>query len=325
MIRVYIAGGAGATRLANGITHRDISLTLGIMPESWQVRAEMEWPDAHTVVPPPGWKWSATCFSIVNSDGLANDPQRRLVRYGGQLHTPAAPDPDQLAALTAPMFTRLRPIPNYRAAMRVAVKIPQLRQDLPLLKTVADFTQRHLPRLWSQIDPLDPLLDLGGVASPIEQRAAAARLTATIRSRHYLMPMRAHAQRMNATTLAAFAAQATTLTPDGRVLPVPLREAVDVRHTPRSGWVVLRCFACPADAEQLRAAAGFAVGWLRHAIDGADPAAVATLVARWSPGLPRQLPYHHGLEMGWRQTNFLHNSRQVVAARLAQLPRRAHR
>lgn len=308
-----------ATRLAaTTITYRDISLTLGVMPDSWQVRAEMEWPDAHTVVLPAGWRWSATCFSIVNSDGLANDPQRRLVRYGGQLHTPAAPGCDQLAELVAPMFTRLGPIPNYRAAMRVAVKVPQLREDLPLLKRISDFTVEHLPRLWSQIDPLDPLLDLGGLATPVERRAAAARLTAAIRSRHYLMPMRAHAQRMAATTMAAFTAQATTVTPDGRVLPVPLREAVDVRHTPRAGWVVLRCFAAPADAAQLRAAAGFAVGWLRHALDEADPTQLSRLVASWSPGLPRQLPYHHGLEMGWRHTNFLHNSRQVVAARLAQ-------
>jgi len=301
------------------------------MSEPWEVRAEMEWPDAHTVVLPPGWKWSPTCFCVVNSDGIANDPQRRLVRYGGQVNTPAARSIDDLATMTDPLFVRLAPRPNYRAAMRVAVRVPSLRDDLPLLKRICDFTHRNLPRLWPQIDPLDPLLDLGEQASELERRGAAARLTLTIRARHYFVPLRVHAQRMAAPSMAAFTAPPAVAASNGRMLPVPLREALDVRHSARADWVVLRCFASPADAGQLRAAAGFALGWVRAAAEctgntaeGADPGWLAALAARWAPGLARQMPYHHGLEMGWRHTNFLHNARQVVAARLEQASSAGH-
>lgn len=285
------------------------------MGERWHVRAEMEWPDAHTTaVLAPGWRWSNTCFAVVNSDGTAADPQRRLVHHGGQIHTPVARDPDDLAQMADPLFASLRPVPNYRAAMRIAVRVPALRHDLALLKKVCDYTHRRIAPLWPRIDPLDALLDLGPKATPQEHRGAAARLTATIRARHYLVPVSVHTHRMNAYTVAAFTQPPTQPTASGRELTVALREAVDLRLVGQVGWVTFRCFASARDAAALRAAASLAVGWLEAACAGHDPAA---LLDRWQPQLPRQLPYRHDLERGWAETNFAHHTRAQVAAALA--------
>lgn len=281
------------------------------MGYSWQVRAELEWPDAATVVPPPGWRWSDTCFWVVNSDGVANDPQRRLVKRGGQLHTPVTRSPDDLAAQCAPLFVRLSPVPNYRSSMRVGVRVPDLQDDLDGLKRLAEFTRTHLPRLWLRVDPLEALLDVGDTAGPAVHKGAHARLSATIRARHHLMPEDRHRARMAATRIAAFVAPDKTL----NTVTGMLREAVDVRVAPGNGWVVFRCFAQAASASQVHAAAGFAVDWVRAALHGGDPNRVIT---KWEPGLPRQLAYAHTLERGWAETNFHHHSRRTVAARLAQ-------
>lgn len=281
----------------------------------WQVRAELEWPDAVTAVPPPGWRWSDACYWVVNSNGVANDPHRRLVKTGGQLHTPLARDAEELAEQCHPLFERLAPVPNYRSAMRVSLRVPQLQHDLAALRTLAEVTRAHLPRLWPRIDPLDALLDgvTGGVAA---HKAAHGRLTATLRARHFLMPELGHRARMRAATVAEFAAvEAVPRVGGSRAWSPALRESVDVRAVADNGWITFRCFAQAADAAQLQAAARLATAWVAVALDGGDP---DSTVRPLQNGLPRQRRYVHALEQGWLATNFHHHPRRVVAARLAQ-------
>lgn len=286
------------------------------MGEKLQIRAEMEWPDAHTVVLPTGWRWSDKCFWVVNSDGIACDPQRRLVKFGGQVHTPITSGPDDLASRCAPLFESLMPVPNYRSTMRVSVRLPDLRDDVRALKRLLDYTHRHLPRTWSRVDPLEPMIDLGPAATEAEHRGAHNRLTAAIRARHYLLPSGLHAQRMKATTVHQLLAPEVTVATSTGPVPSPLRETVDIRHVQSAGWITLRCFAQAADDDQVHAAAGFALAWIKAALSDDDPARPVNV---WHRRLPRQLPYRHDLEKGWQATNFYHNSRQSVAARLADM------
>lgn len=280
------------------------------------MRAELEWPDAVTAVPPPGWRWSDQCFWIVNSSGVANDPQRRMVRQGGQLHTPVTASADELAAACHPLFERLAPVPNYRSSMRVSLRVPQLQHDLAALRRVTEFTRAHLPPLWAAVDPVDPLIaGVGERGDDAARKGAYARLTATLRSRHFLMAEDTHRQRMRAPDVAAFAAVEPVPTAGtSRAWSPPIRESLDVRAVADNGWVTFRCFAQAADAAQLLAAAQLATAWIGAALDGGDPGGAVT---PWQARLPRQRRYVHELEQGWLATNFHHHARRVVAARLA--------
>lgn len=286
------------------------------MGSSWQVRAELELPDAPTVASlAPGWRWSPACFWVVNSDGVANDPQRRLVKRGGQLHTAVYRTPGALAQACGPLFGWLAPVPNYRAAMRIEVQVPGLSGDLAAVKQLCEYTRSFLPPLWPQLDPLEPLLE-GQEMDALAARAACARLTATIRARHFLVSAHRHRVRMAAGTVEQFTAGEVVPRPDGRpALVMPAQEAVDVRHVAAGDWVTFRHFASTADPVQVEAAAGFAIAWIRAALQGAP---ATRLVKQFDGALPRQLPFVHRLEKGWAATNFHHHSRRTVAARLAQ-------
>lgn len=282
--------------------------------EKWQVRAEMEWPDARTVVLPSGWRWSDKCFWVVNSDGIACDPQRRLVKHGGQVHTPIARAPDDLAMRCLPLFDSLRPQPNYRATMRVSIRVPDLRDDVDAIKRLLDYTHRYLPPMWSRVDPLDPMVELDPQATDAEHKGAHNRLTAAIRARHYLLPAGLHQRRMKAVTIDQLLAPEVTISTNAGPVSSPLRETVDVRHVGATGWITFRCFAQAANDDQVHAAAGFATAWTKAALHDDDPVQPVNV---WQRHLPRQLPYRHDLEKGWQRTNFYHNSRQSVAAFLA--------
>jgi hypothetical protein len=281
----------------------------------WQVKAELEWADVpngpRSLL--PGWRWSDVCWWVVNSNGVANDPQRRDVRYGGMVLTAPYSDPDGLAGAASELLGLLRPVVNYRCGMRISVHIPGLSDSLEMLRRLADYTRRHLPPMWSAIDPLKPLLE----AQPgTSVRAASEFQTAAMRKRHYLVSERCHAARMTAPDVPAFLAAETPPGPGGKPARAPvIREALDLRDA-GTGWVSMRCFAQARTPGEIAAAAGFATSWLLAAINGSAP---QQPVVRWMDQLPRQLPFNAQLEKGWRYTNFHDNSRRTVLARLATL------
>jgi hypothetical protein len=279
----------------------------------WLLRAELELPDVAVIASlPKGWRWSDVCFWVVNSDGVANDPQRRLVKRGGQLHTAPYRSPSELAAACQWVFRELAPRVNYRASMRIQVQVPGLAYDLDGLKLLCDYTRRYMPPMWPRLDPLEPLLDLQ--PDPLAAKAAHARLTATIRARHFLISARRHEARMNAANVREFTDCEMIVRADRKpAFAMPARESVDVRDIADGNWVTLRCFAQAREMLETESAAGFAQDWIASALNRGDPLRV---IGRWQTVLPRQMPFLHRLELGWAQTNFHHNTRRTVAARL---------
>lgn len=286
-------------------------------PARWMVRAELELADIRNgaQVLPPRWSWSNECFWVVNSDGVAVDPLRRLVRYGGMVHTATFATPHDLAAACEPLFTQHGAATNYRSSMRIGVFIPGLAGDLAALRQIADYTRRHLPPLWAAVDPLTALFK--ALPGQKKNAAAAARMTATTQNRHFLISERQHQERMAATSAAEFKLAGSIVRMPGQPAAVMnQRECVDLHHAGDTGWVTLRCFPQPGDAAGIYAAASFAIAWLLAALSDDDP---QMPVLRWMNELPRQLPFDPVLEKGWAHTNLRHHSRRTVAARLMAL------
>lgn len=280
----------------------------------WTYGCELEWPDVPcTAALPDGWDWSSTDYTIVNSDGVANDPKRQLVLYGGELNTSPYASPTELTEAVATQWRRMRPGHNYRSNLHIHVRIPFLEEEPDLVKQVADFTRRSLPAALEVLDPLDGLLH--GLSAPAEVKAARARLTHSTRSRHYFIPENRHIARASASGVEAMLAAEV---PQARGRPawaLAPREAVNLRSLRKHGTIEFRCFAAPQTPEHVGAAAAFARDWLQAALTGDDP---WQPVKRWTPELPRQASFVHALELGWQETNFKHHSRAAVAALLAE-------
>lgn len=280
------------------------------MNQGWTYGAELEWPDVNTHTPlPAGWSWSATDYTIVNSNGVANDPKRQLIQYGGELNTPPATTPTQLAERAADLWPLLNPGHNYRSNLHIHIRIPDL--TLNMLQTIATFTRQHLPANLPLIDPLNGLLRGHG---PNTHPHAQKRLNHSRRSRHYLLPEKRHLLRLAAKTLdqalAAEVPHSSTGKPQWHLAP---REAVNFRSLRKHQTIEFRCFAAPTTPQELEASAHTAHTWLTCALNQEDP---RPHLAELSWNLPRQHPYNHRLETGWRRTNLQHNTRAEVAAYL---------
>lgn len=278
----------------------------------WTFGVELEWPDVDTRTPlPDGWAWSVLDFSIVNSNGTANDPRRKLVRYGGELNSPPYTTPHDMAAATAELWSLLRPGINYRSNLHIHIRVPGLLEDLAALLRLTSFTRLHLPRMIDTLDPLAGLLT--GVTDPAAREGAVKRLKHSKRSRHYFIPEARHQRRLAApTVMDALYAEYPRHADGSPVWHIGIREAVNVQSLRKHNTVEFRCFAAPTGWRQVLTAAVFARTWLLHAFNEVAPPPVPI-------GLPRQLPYDHRLETGWRHTTLDHQRRGVVAARLQQM------
>ena len=272
----------------------------------WTYGAELEWPDVDVRTElPEGWTWSRTDYTVVNSDGVANDPRHELVLRGGELNTPVCRSPEELTERTRELRRLLRPGVNYRSNLHVHVKAPEL-EELAAVKALADYTWRLLPGALRMSDQLHGLFQ--GLTDDEEVKAAEKRRRHSERSRHYFVSSTRHEVRMEARDLEGMLRAEVPSSRNGRPCwALAPREAVNLRSLRKHGTVEFRCFAADARDEEIRAAACFARDWMRAALNGAE-----VFEADYFFDLPQQRAFELKLEKGWEATNFKHNRRDAV-------------
>lgn len=122
----------------------------------WSFGAEHELADIPLDTPlPEGFGWDRRDVTIVNSNGIANDPRGKLYGFGGEINTPPTDSP----AGQAEVLLRVRKLfpmaqVNHRSNLHIHVRVPGLREDLWALKRVQAFVHKAMPQLFGVVEPL---------------------------------------------------------------------------------------------------------------------------------------------------------------------------
>jgi hypothetical protein len=281
----------------------------------WTFGAELEWPDVDVRAElPAGWGWSRTDYTVVGSDGIANDPLHRTWFRSGELNTPVCRSPEELAERTLEVREALRPGHNYRSNLHVHIGGGPEFSDLEALKSIAGYSRRLLPGALKMMDPLNGLFE--GLTDPEEIEGAKLRAAHSERSRHFFISDERHAARMTAEGLESMLqAEVPKRRADG--MPqwhLATREAVNLRSLRKHGTIEFRCFAGDSSAENVWAAACFVRDWVTAALSEAEAFELPYFYS-----LPVQAPFRLELERGWEWTNYQHNRRGVVEERLREM------
>lgn len=104
---------------------------------------------------PSGCQHNRKDFTIVNSNGIANDPTGKLYGYGGEINTtPTSTWEEQVDILRA--FRRAMPEArvNYRSNLHIHIRVPQLKRDLSRLKMLNSYIFFNMPELLPIIEPI---------------------------------------------------------------------------------------------------------------------------------------------------------------------------
>lgn len=282
----------------------------------WTYGTEHEWGDIPRLQPlPEGYGWDTKDCTIVNSNGIANDPLGRLYAFGGEINTPPTDSIyGQVDCLER--LKRLYPmaVTNYRSNMHLHVRVPGLEEDLAALKRWARYNAYWLPRILGAVEPI-PAPRRGQFTRELDYLGARRRYNRRKRSHHTILAPGRLALQLAATTPEEFFAAEVPRSKAGAVMwHAQPRAAVNLRQLRETRTVEFRHFPGTLNADELLQC----LQWVKHYTLCAllavwdEPAQVdpwasflpGASLLKTTMGFPAFPEYQHALEIRYRATCF---------------------
>lgn len=257
---------------------------------------------------PKGYGRDAKDYTIVNSNGIANDPTGVLYRFGGEINTPPTETSYGQVAILGDIL-RLMPNAkvNYRSNLHVHVRWPGLKEDLRLLKRVQSFIHMAMPRLFLLIEPI-PKPDPLQYPKPEEYKGAMRRYKRRRVSHQTLLTSRRLEEQLKAKTIDEFFRLEV---PVGTKTGQPMwhlqpRLCVNLRQLLQTDTVEFRHFPGTLNDNELRHCVDWCVAFLTAAIENHRDAPLGLIKSFIEGGraklFPKFPPYEHWKEHRYRAT-----------------------
>lgn len=264
---------------------------------------ELEWADVDKRTPIPAdlgaWDWKD--YTIVNSDGHANDPTGKSWVYGGEINTAVTATPHEQADIVQALNDLLHPTVNHSCALHVHIGYPPLKDDIVLLQQFMAYTIREQAYFYAtsfrQRKPSALMYP-----DDVELKAAKKHHAARAHRSTKRLPANRVTEVMNADNPQAFYDAHAPLSGNTgkRVWHLSARSGVNMKALWKHGTVEFRCFAGTTSAAEALAAVEWSRLFFTNALtDGQS--------MRDFP-VPEQLPvavaYDHALQRGFDATKF---------------------
>lgn len=118
--------------------------------------AELECADVDTKIKlPPCGEYDYKDYSIANSNGAAIDPQKKINRYGSEIHTKPADSTSDLAFMALKIFETFPRVNfNFTTSLHIHVHVPGLRDNLNALRHVSSYIKENQEEAFHLADPI---------------------------------------------------------------------------------------------------------------------------------------------------------------------------
>lgn len=267
------------------------------------VGCEHEWADIPLDTElPEGFGRDLKDYTIVNSNGIANDPSGKLYRFGGEINTPPTASIDaQIDCFQ--QLCKLLPSAkvNYRSNLHVHVRWPGLKGDLVLLKQVQRYIHDTMPLVLTAVEPIvrpDPL----ELLSTEEYEGAVRRYKRRRVSHQTLLTSKRLQTQLAAATVDEFFRLEVPHTKDNKPQwHMQPRLCVSLRQLLQTDTVEFRHFPGTLDPYELYSCIDWCVDYLEAAVNG-KMIEELLLGSRQAHAFPRFPKYVHWMEKRYRAT-----------------------
>lgn len=270
--------------------------------KSWGM--ELEWSDHPLDRPPPkGFKYDVNDITMVNSNGIANDPKGRTYRFGGEFNTP----PTSTILGQVDCMERLKEhypeaTINYRSNLHLHVHIPGLKENLPMLKQLQGHIHRYLPQVLAEV--VEPIPRPTPEEYPLtDEFKGAKRRFARRRVSHqcFLSDARVSLQASARTVEEFFNLEPPhSKAEDKPMFHLQPRVCVNLRQLLQTDTIEFRHFPGTMDSEELLTAFIWVNDYLECALNNVGINGLVQAAKHWQ--FPKFLKYHHPTECGYRTT-----------------------
>lgn len=265
---------------------------------------ELEWADIDKRIPIPEHcgTWDYRDWTIVNSDGNANDPTGKTNWKGGEINTRPTSTAQEQANIVQELAQLLQPTVNYRCNLHVHVGIPNAVNDLDILKKLAKYFRENEKFVWSTIEPI-PKPVRNAYPSDEAFKGANKRYRRRLVSHHYSIADARYEEMISATTPQQFYDAHAPLGKKGqRVWHIVPRAGMNLRSLWKHGTIEFRHFPGTIDPEEIESAVSWCSMFVEAALITNEPA--ETLYAKRTWKFPQFKKYQHALEMQYQKTKF---------------------
>lgn len=241
---------------------------------------------------PTGFKRSPD-YTIVNSNGIAAQPNPKVYPHGGEINTPPTGTPrGQADCLSTLLSIRTNYAINHRSNLHVHVRVPGLGNNLPLLKQVQLYVHEELPNFIDLIEPI-PV----GVTLAEKKRERRRKV-----SHHTFLTAQRLKHQLDSNTVREFFEREVPCTKLGRkpMWHAQPRLCVGLRQILQTDTVEFRHFPGTLDQAELEWCVRWCVGFLKYAIQSA-PLQVLWQIHKDKPR-PVFQPFDEELEIGYQAT-----------------------
>ena len=114
--------------------------------DGWSYGVELEYGNSYRFCElPEGASWNDKDNTCVSSTGIANDPDGKLYKYGGEINTKPTYSIEEQIAHIKEINSRLSPSPlvNYRSNLHIHIRVPGLRDDLEACKKLLRYIDKY--------------------------------------------------------------------------------------------------------------------------------------------------------------------------------------
>lgn len=260
---------------------------------------ELEWADVDRRATLPCGSWSSQDYTIVNSDGHANDPTGEAWRYGGEINTDPTSTIDGQLKQVCSLSSFLSPVINYRCNLHVHVGFPV---SLAAAKRILEHTAQWQQDVFRLVEPIKKP-QRRDFCSNEEFEGAIKRHKRRLVSHQHRLPQSRVAEAMAAKTLKEFNDAHAPLSRDGRRMwPIAPRPGINTRSIIEHGTVEFRHFPGSNDCDEIKDSLRWCKTFVLSAFSNSDPRRGFASGKPWR--FPEFKKYQHDLELRYQQTRF---------------------
>lgn len=282
---------------------------------------ELEYADVKFGTPlPDGCQWNQMDNTMVNSDGIANDPFGKLWEFGGEINTKPTSTVEEQVEIIKQINSNLEQSGypahiNYRNNLHVHVRVPGLNTNLEDCKRLMQYNLDNAKSAFSLIESVPK--PVKGQMSKDAYVGAMKRYHRRFRSHQFMMPKSRIDAIMNSKSVQEFFEEHAPLTDKGRMWFFSPREGINLRQM----WEVthtieFRHFPGTINMVEMESCIRWCREYLNAALNTGETPNEIIANSTKPFVFPKFAEYNHDLECGYQLTNFAHNSRSVVAERL---------
>lgn len=289
---------------------------------SFTYGAELEYGDVkYGCDLPKGNKWNTKDFTVVNSDGTANDPKGLLCNKGGEINTAATQTIKQQVDNFVEVLTTLRqhegyPVTvNYRSNLHIHVGVPGLNEDLDACKRLFKYFRDNVKDVYPVIEPIpEPKKD--EYESEEAYKGALKRYRRRKRSHQFILPPSRADKILTATSTEEFFNEhAPVSNVTGRRLwSFTVREGVNFRQLwEDTETLEFRHFPGTVDKDEFETCLHYCALVTAEGLKQTPELTPLQIVEKHKLiNFPKFEKYNHELEKIFAQTNLSDNTRKQV-------------